>query len=73
MKTNGKQNSTNKQPFQAWCKRCHKYYEVTAKDIFSGGSFSTYATRCPNCGMGRGLPFKEVEQAFGKLDVSKNN
>ena len=52
-----------------YCKRCHKYYEISAKDIFSGGTFSKYATRCTRCGFGRGLPFKEVEKIFGKLNV----
>ena len=64
-----KSNETKTKTISPYCKRCHEYYEVSANDIFSGGSFSTYATRCPRCGFGRGLPFKEVEKTFGKLKV----
>lgn len=53
-----------------YCKRCHKEYEVTAKQIFSGGEFSKYATRCPECGFGKALPFKDVERVFGKLEIN---
>ena len=51
------------------CKQCNSDYKVTKNRIFSGGEFSTYATRCPICGFGRKLPFKEVEKTFGKLEV----
>ncbi|MBQ6992555.1 MAG: hypothetical protein IJN50_06605 [Clostridia bacterium] len=59
----------NSKKLKAYCKRCHKYYEVTEKSIFSGGEFSTYATRCPDCGFGRGLPYEEVHKVFGELKV----
>ena len=55
---------------KTYCKSCEEYYVVTdSKKIFSGGEFSKYATRCPICGFGRGLPFKQVETIFGKLEV----
>lgn len=61
--------ATGSKTLKAYCKRCHEYYKVTEKQIFSGGEHATYATRCPICGFGRGLPFKEVEKVFGKLKV----
>ena len=59
----------HKKTITTYCKRCNKNYNVSEDRIFSGGDFSTYATRCPVCGFGRGLPFKEVEEIFGKLKV----
>ena len=62
-------HATTPKKLMAYCKRCHEYYEVFQKNIFSGGDFATYATSCPECGLGRGLPFKEVEKVFGKLKL----
>ena len=61
--------ATHQKTLTTYCKQCHKNYEVTENRIFSGGEFSKYATRCPVCGFGRGLPFKEVEKVFGELKV----
>lgn len=60
---------TDKKTLTTYCKVCHKDYEVPKEKIFSGGEFSTYATRCPVCNFGRKLPFKEVEAIFGNLEV----
>lgn len=61
--------TTQQKVLTTYCKQCHDTYEVTEKQIFSGGEHATYATRCPVCGFGRGLPFREVEKVFGKIDV----
>ena len=61
--------ATHQKTLTTYCKQCHKDYEVTKNRIFSGGEFSKYATRCPICGFGIKLPFKEVEKVFGELKV----
>ena len=60
---------SNAETLPTYCKQCDQNYEVLENQIFSGGEFSKYATRCPVCGFGRPLPFKDVEKVFGKLTV----
>ena len=50
-------------------KNCGSDYDVPKERIFGAGEMSKYATRCPNCGFGSALPFKEVEAIFGDLKV----
>lgn len=54
---------------RTYCKNCNSYYDVPKDRIFSGGQISEYATRCPNCGWSRSIPFKEVHETFGNLKV----
>lgn len=62
--------TTDKKVLTTYCKNCGQHYDITDESkIFSGGVHSAYATRCPNCGFGIMLPFKQVEQVFGKLKV----
>lgn len=60
---------TQPKTLTTYCKVCSNTYEVPKERIFSGGEFATYATKCPICGFGRPLPFKDVEAVFGKLEV----
>lgn len=62
--------TTDTKILTTYSKNCGQYYGITDENkIFSGGMHSAYVTRCPNCGFGRMLPFKQVEQVFGKLKV----